>query len=103
MAQTQDGTQFCTICLAVSKLIIKKPINVLFKECTLWAGHFFNMKNIFFEIYRLNTDEIESNLSEIYDDMQSVIVRDELNIKLSRDITQEIWYELRIQINEYLL
>lgn len=52
---------------------------------------------------RLNTDEIESNLSEIYDDMQSVIVTDELNIKLARDITQEIWYELRIQINEYLL
>lgn len=103
MAQTENGTKFCTLRLAVSKLITKKPINVLFKECTLWAGHFFNMKNINFEMYRLDTDEIETNLSNSFDEISIIHVSDELNTLLYTNITQEFWFELKQEINEYLL
>jgi len=72
--------------------------NVLFGQ-----DIFFNMKNIFFEMYRLDTDEIETNLSNSFDEISIIHVSDELNTLLYTNITQEFWFELKQEINEYLL
>jgi len=64
---------------------------------------FFNMKNIFFEMSRLDTDEIETNLSNSFDEISNIHVSDELNTLLYTNITQEFWFELKQEINEYLL
>jgi hypothetical protein len=61
------------------------------------------MKNIFFEMSRLDTDEIETNLSNSFDEISNIHVSDELNTLLYTNITQEFWFELKQEINEYLL
>lgn len=59
--------------------------------------------NISFRMYRLDTDEIETNLSNSFDEISNIHVSDELNTLLYTNITQEFWFELKQEINEYLL
>lgn len=54
-------------------------------------------------MYRLDTDEIENNLSNSFDENSNIQVSDELNTLLYTNITQEFWFELKQEINEYLL
>lgn len=60
-------------------------------------------KNIHFEMYRLDTDEIETNLTNSFDENSNIQVSDELNTLLYTNITQEFWYELKQEINAFLL
>lgn len=60
-------------------------------------------KNIHFEMCRLDTDEIETNLSNSFDENSNIQVSDKLNTLLYTNITQEFWYELKQEINAFLL
>lgn len=61
-------------------------------------------------MYRLDTDEIEHNFIDALasegiveqDGINSVLVTDKLHLYLYNDIVQEFWFELKLEINEYL-
>lgn len=60
-------------------------------------------------MYRLDTYEIDTKLSnsnsfsDSSDFMSNVYLNNELHTLLYRNMTQEFWFELKQEINEYLL